>query len=99
MICIDGVYMIAILTELNASADWIYLIIKMSFFWGSFTGMLLGFYFAEKNVPFPISYIRPSDGSFGAIELDLRIINTIISDAKSTVGYSAADGSTPSSPP
>jgi hypothetical protein len=49
-------------------------------------------------VPFPISYIRPSDGSFGAIELDLRIINTIISDAKSTVGYSAADGSTPSSP-
>ena len=90
--------MMGIVTDLIVLDVWIYLIIEMSFFWGSFTGMMIGFYFAEKNVPFPISYRRPSDGSAGVIELDLRIINTIISDAKNTVGYSAVDGASPSAP-
>ena len=87
-----------IVTELIVLDVWIYLIVEMSFFWGSFTGMMVGFYFAEKSVPFPISYRRPSDGSAGVIQLDLRIINTIISDAKNTVGYSAVEGASHTAP-
>lgn len=90
--------MMLIVTVLIVLDVWIYLIVEMSFFWGSFTGMIVGFYFAEKNVPFPISYRRPNDGSAGVIELDLRILNTIISDAKNTVGYSAGEGVSPAAP-
>jgi hypothetical protein len=59
----------------------------MSFFWGSLTGMLVGIYYAEKSFPFPLAYRSGPNGSAGAIEFDLQIVNSIVSDVRGAVGY------------
>ena len=59
----------------------------MSFFWGSLTGMLVGIYYSEKSLPFPLTYKKGPNGSAGAIELDLQILNTMVKEAREAVGY------------
>lgn len=46
-----------------------------SLFWGS----LLGIYYGEKRLPFPIQYL-PKEGEVGDIKFDLSIINSIVKD-------------------
>lgn len=67
--------------------DSVIIVIYMSFFWGVLTGGLVGVYFAEKNVPFPLAYRSRSDNSAGVIEVDLQIANTIVSDIRGAFGY------------
>lgn len=60
----------------------------MSFFWGSLTGIAVGIYYAEKSLPFPLSYKKGPNGSAGAIELDLQIfLNTAVNNVRGAVGY------------
>lgn len=59
----------------------------MSVIAGIFTGALLGVYFAEKEVAFPLRYNRHPQGKAGSLELDLQIVNVIFADIKSAVGY------------
>lgn len=59
----------------------------MSVIAGIFTGALVGIYFAERNVSFPLRYNRHPQGKAGSLELDLQILNVIASDIKSAVGY------------
>lgn len=66
----------------------------MSFFWGSLTGIFVGIYYSEKSLPFPLSYKKGPNGSAGAIELDLQILNTMVNDFRGAVGYGSE-----SSPP
>jgi hypothetical protein len=58
----------------------------MSFFWGAVTGGLIGVYFAEKNVPFPLSYHPGPDNRPGKLELDLQIGSVIANDIRSALG-------------
>lgn len=51
------------------------------------TGAFVGVYFAEKNVPFPLSYVSGADGTAGVIQLDLQIANTIVNDIRGAFGY------------
>ena len=44
-------------------------------FWGS----LIGIYYGEKRLPFPIQYI-PKEGQVGNIKLDLSIVNSVVHD-------------------
>lgn len=59
----------------------------MSFFAGIFSGALVGFYFAEKRAPFPVSYVKRSDGKTGSLVFDLQIVDNILYDIKTSVGY------------
>ena len=59
----------------------------MSIFAGIFSGVLVGLYFAEKNVPFPVTYHERPQGHTGFLTLDLQIIDTISQDVKDAVGY------------
>lgn len=59
----------------------------MSFFWGSMTGIIVGIYYSEKSLPFPLSYRKGPNGSVGAIELDLQILNTMVRDVRRAVSY------------
>lgn len=63
----------------------------MSIFGGILSGLIVGFYFAEKDVPFPLAYHSRTQGHSGYLTLDLQIIDTISKDIKEAVGY----GSTP----
>ena len=65
----------------------------MSILAGMFTGTLLGCYFAEKNVPFPLAYNRRPDGRTGSLSLDLQIVDVVINDVKTAVGYGAPSNS------
>ena len=60
----------------------IVLIIIMSIFGGIITGAIVGFYFAEKNVPFPLTYHPRTQGHTGYLTLALQIIDTISRDVK-----------------
>lgn len=44
-----------------------------------FFGILLGIYYGEKRLPFPIQYI-PKDNEVGNIKIDLSIVNSIFKD-------------------
>lgn len=46
-----------------------------SLFWGS----LIGIYYGEKRLPFPIQYL-PKEGEVGDIKFDLSIVNSIVKD-------------------
>ncbi len=59
----------------------------MSVFGGIFAGMLVGFYFAEKDVPFPLKYNSRTETKAGSLELDLQIVDTLLYDIKKAVGY------------
>ncbi len=58
----------------------------MSFFWGAVTGSLIGVYFAEKDVPFPLSYHSRPNKSAGQLVLDLQIGNVILNDIRGALG-------------
>lgn len=60
----------------------------MSVIAGIFTGALVGVYFAEKNVAFPLKYNKRPNGRIGSLELDLQILNILFADIRSAVGYS-----------
>ncbi len=60
---------------------------KMSFIWGCLTGTIVGVYFGEKNIPFPIKYNPRSTGGVGSLELDLQVANTIAQDLRNAVGW------------
>lgn len=62
---------------------------------GIITGTLLGVYFAEKNLPFPIQYNKKIDHA-GSIELDLQVVTTIKNDIVNMVGYNPPKNETPS---
>jgi len=55
-------------------------------FSGIISGIIVGTYFAEKELPFPLKYNRKPD-SAGSIELDLTVAGTIFNDLKCLVGY------------
>jgi hypothetical protein len=59
----------------------------MGFFWRVMTGAFIGIYFAEKDVPFPLTYQSRADNSAGVIQLDLQIGNTIVNDIRGAFGY------------
>lgn len=59
----------------------------MSVIAGMFTGTLVGIYFAEKNVAFPVRYNRRPNGSPGSLEFDLEIFDVVTRDLKRCVGY------------
>ena len=59
----------------------------MSIIGGVLTGAVLGFYFAEKRVPFPLVYNPRTDGHTGYLTLDLQIVDAITRDMKEAVGY------------
>lgn len=44
-----------------------------------FFGSILGLYYGEKRLPFPIQYV-PKNGEVGNIMFDLSIVNSIIYD-------------------
>ena len=56
-------------------------------------GGLIGFYYAEKELPFPLVYRNRPEGRTGYLELDLQIVDTVTDDIKSTFGYSRASDS------
>lgn len=59
----------------------------MSVLAGIFTGALVGVYFAEKNVSFPVKYNRRPEGGAGSLVVDLQIFNNILRDVKESVDY------------
>ncbi|MCB0371300.1 MAG: hypothetical protein KDD45_18245 [Bdellovibrionales bacterium] len=59
----------------------------MSIFGGILAGSVVGFYFAEKNLPFPLRYNKRPEGKTGSLEFDLQVVDVIIRDLKSSVGY------------
>jgi|JI10StandDraft_1071094.scaffolds.fasta_scaffold4433374_1 hypothetical protein len=61
----------------------------MSVIAGIFSGVLVGFYFAEKNASFPVRYVKRTDGRTGSLVLDLQIVDHILYDVKTSVGYSS----------
>jgi hypothetical protein len=69
----------------------------MSVFAGILTGSLVGFYFAEKDLPFPLKYNKRPEGGAGSLEFDLKVVDTIVHDFRNTVGYGVtpAPASTP----
>lgn len=71
----------------------------MSFFWGAVTGGLIGVYFAEKNLPFPLSYHAAPDNQAGKLELDLQIGNVIVNDIRNAFGYPPINQHPPSALP
>lgn len=56
-----------------------WLIMRFYYSKSLFFGTLLGLYYGEKRLPFPIQYI-PKDGEVGNIKIDLSIVNSIIYD-------------------
>ncbi len=56
----------------------------------------MGFYFAEKDTPFPIGYSKRPDGRTGTLEVDLQIVDIISRDFKNAVGYGSAETPSPS---
>jgi hypothetical protein len=46
-----------------------------SIFWGT----LIGIYYGEKRLPYPIQYL-PKEGEVGDIKIDLSIVNSIVKD-------------------
>jgi len=52
--------------------------------------MLVGVYFGEKNLPFPLRYNSRPLGGAGSLELDLQVANTIAADLRSAVGWGPA---------
>lgn len=75
------------------------IIVKMSFIWGAVTGGLIGVYFAEKNVPFPLSYHAGPNNLAGKLELDLQIGNVIVNDIRGAFGYPPVGQHSPSAAP
>lgn len=65
---------------------------------GIFTGALVGFYFAEKNASFPVRYVKRSDGRTGSLVLDLQIVDHILYDIKTSVGYTTEVEPAPENP-
>lgn len=59
----------------------------MSIFAGIFTGACIGFYFAEKDVPFPVRYHKRQDGKTGHLSIDLEIADVITRDVRQALGY------------
>jgi hypothetical protein len=76
---------------------WEDIIVIMSFFWGAVTGSLIGVYFAEKDVPFPLSYHSGPNKSAGQLVLDLQIGNVIVNDIRAAFGF-APIAQTPAAP-
>lgn len=62
---------------------------------GMITGTILGVYFAEKNLPFPIHYNKKVDQA-GSIELDLQVLSTLKEDIVGMVGYNQSKNETAS---
>jgi len=60
----------------------------MSFLGGCFTGLIVGIYFGEKDLPFPIRYNSRQNGALGSLELDLQVANQITNDIRGAFGYS-----------
>ena len=54
-------------------------------FTGILSGIFLGVYFAEKQLPFPLKYNKRAD-SIGSLELDLAVFSTIADDIRGAVG-------------
>lgn len=52
---------------------------------GIFTGMFMGVYFAERQLPFPLKYNKRPD-NFGSLELDLSVLSTITDDVRGLIG-------------
>jgi hypothetical protein len=44
-------------------------------------GTILGIYFGEKRLPFPIQYM-PKQKELGDIKLDLSFVNSILADCR-----------------
>lgn len=59
----------------------------MSFLFGCFTGGLVGVYFGEKGLPFPLSYTGRPEGGIGYLKIDLQVANTIANDVRAAFGY------------
>ena len=53
----------------------------MRFYYGRslLWGTLLGIYYGEKRLPFPVQYL-PKEGQIGDIKLDLSIVNAVVGD-------------------
>lgn len=52
-----------------------------SLFWGG----LIGLYYGEKRLPFPLQYVPGQEG-VGYLKLDLSVANALLKDAQKLVG-------------
>ena len=59
----------------------------MSMLWGALSGTIVGVYFAEKDLTFPITYAPRPTGEFGSLGVDLQVANVIINDVRGMFGY------------
>jgi hypothetical protein len=72
----------------------------MSFLGGCFAGLVIGIYFGEKDLPFPVKYNARQNGSLGSLELDLQVANTLANDIRGAFGYGPIGlKAAPTSPP
>jgi hypothetical protein len=55
-------------------------------FSGLISGIIVGTYFAEKGLPFPLRYNKKPEQA-GSLELDLQVVTTIVDDVRNLVGY------------
>jgi hypothetical protein len=61
------------------------ILIMSRIFSGILSGIFLGVYFAEKQLPFPLKYNTRPD-TIGSLELDLSVFSTIADDIREAVG-------------
>jgi hypothetical protein len=57
----------------------------MGFYYGKrlLMGTILGIYFGEKRLPFPLQYIA-KENQVGDIKIDLSFVNSVLSDISKT---------------
>lgn len=59
----------------------------MGIFTRIIAGGIVGFYFAEKDLPFPVSYHPRPLERIGHLSVDLQIVDVITRDLQDAVGY------------